>query len=211
MWEEIVATYQGFLRVFRREDGLPWAAFLPLVAMAVTWPMLTLTMPSESEAFMVAFLLAVGLRLCLRADLTLRRLTWAITNRRVLVWAALFGPVSFALLVMQGDPMLCQRFLSAYFLLLAGLYLLDVVAGGGHMMTRYFLPGDRPAAADALLARVMAIFYLLLVLVNEAMIAGASLAGWLIYFGLLPLVVNRVGQALRRTVEQAWAKGYGRS
>lgn len=209
MWDDIVTTYHGFQKVFAREDRLPWSALLPLLAMGVTWPMLTLAMPSEREAFMVAFMLAVGLRFGLRAEASVRRLNWLLQSRRALFLSVLAGPAIFGLMVMAGDPVVCQRFLSVYFLFMAALYLLDVVTGG-HIMTRYFLPSERPAGADALLTRVMAVFYLGLVLVNEAMIHQSSLALWLMYFGLLPLVTNRVALALRRTVELAWARGYGR-
>jgi hypothetical protein len=208
MWDEIKATFDGFRAVFRKEDGLPWVQVLPLVVMALSWPLLTAVLPSERDAFMLAFVLAVALRLALRANVTVNNLAVTISGRRALLLALLFGPLVFAGLVTLGEPLWCQRFLSGYFLLMAGLYLLDVIAGG-HAMTRHFVPGNRPPASDALMARVMAVMYLGLVLLNEAMIQQ-SLAVWLIYFGLLPLGVKRVAQALERTVEMAWTKGYGR-
>jgi hypothetical protein len=208
MWDDINATWAGFKAVFRKEDRSPWHAVLPLAAMAISWPVLTHFLPSDREAFMLAFVLAVTIRLALRADQMVRNLSLAISARWGLVLALLFGPMCFAALVWGGEPIWCQRFLSAYFLMMAGLYLLDVIAGG-HAMTRHFVPGSRPPASDALMARVMAVFYLGLVLLNEAMIQQ-SLTIWLIYFGLLPMGMNRVAQALSRTVEMAWVKGYGR-
>ncbi|NBZ88945.1 hypothetical protein [Stagnihabitans tardus] len=208
MWDEINQTWAGFKAVFRKEDRSPWTAMLPLLVMAVAWPVLTSLLSSEQEAFMVAFVLAVAIRLAMRADVTVRNLSLSVSGRWSLIFALLFGPLVFAGLVVEGEPIWCQRFLSGYFLMMAGLYLLDVIAGG-HAMTRHFVPGTRPLQSDALMARVMAVFYLGLVLLNEAMIQQ-SLAVWLIYFGLLPMGVNRVAQALSRTVEMAWIKGYGR-
>ncbi len=208
MWEDIVETWNGFKSVFRKEDRSPWHAAVPLVAMAVSWPVLTTVLPSEREAFMLAFVFAVAIRLAIRAEQTIKNLSFAIPGRLTLILALLFGPLCFAGLVWEGEPIWCQRFLSAYFLMMAGLYMLDVIAGG-HAMTRHFVPGDRPLASDALMARVMAVFYLGLVLLNEAMIQQ-PLTIWLIYFGLLPMMMNRVALALSRTVEMAWTKGYGR-
>jgi len=208
MWDEIIATWAGFKAVFRKEDGLPWHTLLPLLAMALAWPVLTALLPSEQEAFMLAFVLAVAIRLAVRADVTVRNLSLSVSGRSTLIVALLFGPMVFAGLVVEGQPIWCQRFLSGYFLMMAGLYLLDVIAGG-HAMTRHFVPGSRPVASDALMARVMAVFYLGLVLLNEAMIQ-MPLTAWLIYFGLLPIGVHRVAQALSRTVEMAWVKGFGR-
>jgi hypothetical protein len=49
-----------------------------------------------------------------------------------------------------------------------------------------------------------------LLLLNETMIANSSLNVWLIYFGLLPMLSHRVLLALVRTVDDAYAAGYGR-
>ncbi len=93
---------------------------------------------------------------------------------------------------------------------MAGLYLLDVI-DGRHAMVQYFLPADRNRGADALMTRVMAIFQMALLLLNETMIAQSSLTVWLVYFGLLPMLSHRVLLALMRTVDEAYAAGYGRS
>ena len=77
-------------------------------------------------------------------------------------------------------------------------------------MVQYFLPPNRNRGADALLTRVMAVFQMALLLLNETMIAQGSLAVWLIYFGLLPMLSQRVLLALIRTVDDAYAAGYGR-
>lgn len=208
MWADILTTVEGFKTVFSKGERAPLKALLPLVAMALAWPGLTVALQSERQAFMMAFVLAVAIRLATRADETVQSLRFTLGNRLALLLALLLGPAVFAALVLKGEPLWCQRFLSAYFLVMAALYLLDVIAGG-HAMTRRFVPGDRPAEADPLMARVMAVFYLGLVLWNEAMMQQSA-AVWLIWFGFLPLMTNRVTQALGRTVEMAWAKGYGR-
>ena len=61
-----------------------------------------------------------------------------------------------------------------------------------------------------MMGRVLAVFYLTLVLLNETLIRQTSLSVWLIYFGLLPMLLQRLQLALMRTVDTAYANGYGR-
>ena len=163
----------------------------------------------ERAVFIAAFVLAMALRLALRSDGTIRKMRSQISTRGTVIMALLFGPGVMAVLVWVGEPVWCQRFLSLYFLVMAGLYLLDVI-DGRHAMVQYFLPAERNRGADALLTRVMAIYQMALLLLNETMIAQSSLTVWLVYFGLLPMLSHRVLLALVRTVDDAYAAGYGR-
>jgi hypothetical protein len=163
----------------------------------------------EREAFMAAFVLAMGLRMVMRADGTITTLQDKISNRRGLTLALMIAPAVLALLIWKGEPLWCQRFLSVYFGVHACLYLMDLI-DGRHAMVRHVLPDARPHGADPMMSRVLAIFYMALVLLNETLIRQAPLAVWLIYFGLLPLLLRRVLLALMRTVDEAYAKGYGR-
>ena len=209
MDKDIVATLKRFALLFRAGRALPWTILLPLLVVAVSWPVLMAWLNDERATFMVAFVLAMGLRLVLRSDHTIARTRALLSGRGTAIVALVFGPGVIALLVWVGEPIWCQRFLSLYFLIMSGLYLLDVV-DGRHAMVRYFLPADRARGADALMTRVMAIFHMALLLLNETVIATSSLTVWLVYFGLLPLLSQRVVLALVRTVDEAYAKGYGR-
>ena len=208
MWNEIERTVTGFRSVLRAEDGSPWRAALPLIVMALVWPLALGWLGSEPAAFMLTFILGAALRLGSRAEARLRRLAEALPGQGAAVLALLLGPLVFAGLVLSGDPVWVQDFVALYFLAMAGLYALDAPRGG-HDMTRTYIPGRRPAAADRLMAWVMAVLYLALAGVTAAM-AQLSLELWLVYFGLRPFVVKRLAEALARTVEMAWAKGYGR-
>jgi hypothetical protein len=209
MFEEIFATMRAFADLFRRGGKLPWTIMMPLLVIAFSWPLLRVVLPSEREAFMFAFMLAMGLRFALAADTTISTLRSRISGRTTLILLLLLGPAALALLILAGEPIWCQRFLSIYFLIYACLYLLDVI-DGRHAMVQYFLATERPRGADQMMGRVMAIFYLTLVLLNETLIRQTSLAVWLIYFGLLPILLQRVQLALVRTVEAAYSHGYGR-
>lgn len=207
--DDLFLTLKRFVGLFRQGTTLPWTILLPLLVVALAWPLLRVWLNDESAAFMAAFVLAMGLRLVLRSDGTIRKLRSQVSNRSTVILALLFGPGVLALLIWIGQPIWCQRFLSVYFLVMAGLYLLDVI-DGRHAMVKYFLPIDRNRGADGLLTRVMAIYQMALLLFNETMIANAPLTVWLVYFGLLPVLSHRVLLALVRTVDEAYAAGYGR-
>lgn len=204
MWNEIERTVTGFRNVVRAEDGSPWRAALPLIVMALVWPLALGGLGSEPAAF----ILGAALRLGSRAEARLRRLAEALPGQGAAVLALLLGPLVFAGLVLSGDPVWVQDFVALYFLAMAGLCALDALRGG-HDMTRTHIPGRRPAAADRLMAWVKAVLYLALAGVTAAM-AQLSLELWLVYFGLLPFLVKCLAEALARRVEMAWAKGYGR-
>lgn len=207
--DDIFLTLKRFIGLFRQGSTLPWTILLPLLVVALVWPLLMVWLGDESSTFMVAFILAMGLRLALRSDGTIRKMQTQVSSRGTAILALAFGPGVLAILIWIGEPIWCQRFLSLYFLLMAGLYLLDVI-DGRHTMVQYFLPKDRNRGADGLMTRVMAIYQMALLLLNETMIANTSLAVWLIYFGLLPMLSHRVLLALVRTVDEAYAAGYGR-
>lgn len=207
--DDIFLTMKRFVGLFRQGTTLPWTILLPLLVVALAWPLLDVWLNDEVATFMAAFVLAMGLRLALRSDGTIRKMRSQISIRSTAILALLFGPGVLAILIWIGEPIWCQRFLSVYFLVMAGLYLLDVI-DGRHSMVQYFLPAERNRGADALMTRVMAIYQMALLLLNETMIAQSSLTVWLVYFGLLPMLSHRVLLALVRTVDDAYAAGYGR-
>lgn len=209
MFDDVALTLKRFVNLFRQGSPLPTTIILPLVVVALGWPILQLWLNDERTAFMAVFVIAMALRLALRSEGAIRKLRSRLSTRGTVLLTLIFGPGVMAILVWVGEPVWCQRFLSLYFLTMAGLYLLDVI-DGRHAMVQYFLPADRNRGADALMTRVMAIFQMALLLLNETMIAQASLTVWLVYFGLLPMLSQRVLLALVRTVDEAYAAGYGR-
>jgi hypothetical protein len=209
MFDDIISTLKRFAGLFREGTALPRTILLPLIVLILVWPLLRIAFDDERGAFMAAFVLAMGLRLVLQSDGTIRTTRSVMSQRATVILALVFGPGILAALIWIGQPIWCQRFLSVYFLIMAALYVLDVIAGK-HMMVRYFLPSDRNHGADPMMTRVMAIYQMALLLLNETLIAQTSLTVWLVYFGLLPMVSHRVLIALVKTVDEAYAKGYGR-
>lgn len=206
MLSDLSTSLYNFIQTFRRGAPLPLDILLPGLLILIAWPLLRVGLDDARAAFMVAFVAAMGLRFALRAEDDIRKTRQVLSPRRTVLVMLLIGPGIIAALIALADPMVCQRFLSLYFLLMAALYTLDVVSGRAALV-RFHWPDPQMRAADATMARVMAIYNLSMVLLNETLIQQASQTTWLLYFGLLPLLSHVVMAALVRTVQDGIETG----
>ena len=204
MLTDISLMMYSFVRLFRRTPPIPFEIMVPGLFIVIAWPLLRIGFDDPRAAFMVAFVAAMALRLAMRAQTSIRGARQHLSARATVILTLMFGPGVVGLMIWAGDPLLCQRFLSLYFLLLAALYVIDVV-DGRNTLVRHFWPNPQMRAGDATMTRVMAIYNLAMVLLNETVVQMASQTTWLLYFGLLPLVSHIVMAALVRTVRTGFA------
>lgn len=200
----VVEAMAQFGRMFRRTTPFPVEILVPGLLMILAWPLLRVWLDDETTTFMVAFVLGMGLRLAMKSDAMIRRTRAHFSSPATTLLILICGPGALALLIWTADPLLCQRFLSLYFLLAAALYIIDVV-DGSYSITRFRWPQPEMRATDAVLTRAMAIYHLAMVLANETLILHASQTTWLLYFGLLPLLSNIIRTAIVRTVQEGYA------
>ncbi len=206
MLTDLYNSLYNFIQMFRRTAPVPLDIMLPGLLILLLWPLLRIGLDDLRASFMVAFIAAMALRFALRADGDIRKARRLLSPRATVIMVLLLGPGVLALLIAFSDPMLCQRFLSLYFLLMAALYTIDVITGRAALV-RFHWPDPKIRPADATLARVMAIYNLSMVLLNESVIQHASQTTWLLYFGLLPLLSHVVMAALVRTVQDGLDTG----
>jgi hypothetical protein len=206
MLTDLSTSLHNFIRMFRRAAPVPLDILLPGLMIMVAWPLLRVGLDDPRATFMVAFIAAMALRFALRAEDDIRKARQVLSPRRTVLVMLLTGPGIVAALIALSDPTVCQRFLSLYFLLIAALYTIDVITGRSAMV-RFHWPDPQMRAADFTLTRVMAIYHLSMVLMNETMIIHASQTTWLLYFGLLPLLSHVVTAALVRTVQDGIETG----
>ena len=206
MLTDISNSLHNFFQTFRRSAPVPFEILLPGLLIVIAWPLLRVGFDDARAAFMVAFVAAMALRFALRADADIRKSRQVFSPRTTVILALLIGPGVLAVLIALSNPMVCQRFLSLYFLIMAALYTIDVISGRAALV-RFHWPEPRMRAADATMARVMAIYNLSMVLMNETVIQHASQTTWLVYFGLLPLLSHIVLAALVRTVQDGLDTG----
>ena len=188
-----------FVRIFRRTPPVSYDLLVPGLFSLVGWPLLRIGFDDARAAFMVAFVAAIALRLAMRADHSIRKARANLSGRATVILTLMIGPGVLGLLVWAADPALCQRFLSLYFIVIAALYVIDVI-DGRNTLVRHFWPDPQMRAGDAVMTRVMAVYNLAMVLLNETVMQAASQTTWLLYFALLPLLSHVVMAALVRTV-----------
>lgn len=181
---------------------------LPGLVLTALWPMLRVAMGSEIDAFLLAFLVTVGLRLAIKADrLILTARSW-LGGRATVIATLVFGPGLLAFLILHGDPLWCQRFLSAYFLVKAALFLLDVIDGRA-LLTRHAWPDIEKPGAQRILGQMMVIYHLGMFLTNEVLISQSGFGNWLIFLGYAPLISHLVVRAMLAVLRDLAARGRG--
>lgn len=190
-------------KIIDRFRDLPPVApeiLLPGALLCILWPMLRVVYDGEIEAFMTAFLLTVALRVAMKAEWVIVTARQRLSPRMTAALVLALGPGLLALLVHQGDPVWCQRFLTGYFIVMAALFILDMADGRGHMSRRRWPEVDRPCL-QGMMGQGMVIVYLGLALANELMMRNAGLGEWLLFFGYLPLIMHLVVQSLVRVLK----------
>ena len=191
-------TISAFLRLFRRGPSLPPGLVVMPLIVAGIWPLAEVASGDPRAAFMLTFVITLALRVALSAERIIAKLERIVEARTVAIMLLMCGPGIMALLIWSGEPLWCQRFLSVYFGLMTLAYLIDVMTGEPGVLTVHFARRMHPVPA-ALLARMMALYHLGMLLLNETLIAHAGLGAWLIFFAFLPQISQRMGLALVRT------------
>ena len=204
MFDDLLDTLTAFVQSFRRTTPFPVEILVPGLLIILSWPLLRIWLDEPQSAFMVAFVLGIGLRLAMKSRVMIARTRAHFSGPATVLLILICGPGALALLIYTADPARCQQFLSLYFLFAAALYIIDVI-DGKYAIVRARWPQPEMRGCEAVLTRVMAVFHLSLVLANETLVHNASQTTWLLYFGLLPLFTNIIRTALVRTVQQ----GYG--
>ncbi len=167
---------------------------LPGVVLTALWPLLRVAVEREADAFLLAFLVTIALRLAIKAEVLILTARSHIGRRAAIVLTLALGPGLLAFLALHGDPSWCQRFLSVYFLLMAALFLLDLIDGKAHL-ARHSWPEITQPGARRILGQVMVLNHLGMLLTNEMLIGHAGYGNWLIFMGYAPLISHLVVQS----------------
>lgn len=179
---------------------------MPGLVLTALWPILRVMLASEVDAFLLAFLVTIALRLAIKAEMLILTAQSRLGRRVTVIATLVFGPGLLTLLVMNGDPTWCQRFLSAYFLVMAAMFLLDVIDGKAHLTRHSFPDLDRPCARRVL-GQLMVIYHLGMLLANEALMGGSGYGNWLVFLGYAPLISHLVVQSLLAVLREMAARG----
>ena len=179
---------------------------MPGLVLTALWPILRVTLDNEIDAFLLAFLVTIALRLAIKAEMLILTANSRLGRRVTFIATLALGPGLLTFLVLNGDPTWCQRFLSAYFLVTAAMFLLDVIDGKGHLARHSWPDVERPCARRVL-GQLMVIYHLGMLLVNEVLIGSAGYGNWLIFLGYAPLISHLVVQSLLAILRDLAARG----
>lgn len=195
MLDPIARKLNDLTEALSKVPSVPPEVLLPGLVLAVLWPILRVAYDSEVDAFLISFLVTVALRLAIKAEMLIVTANSRFGRRITILAAIAFGPGLLTFLILFGNPIWAQRFLSAYFLVMAALFLLDVIDGKAHLARHHFPEIERPCARRVL-GQIMVIYHLGMLLANETIIEGSGYGSWLVFFGYAPLISHLVVQSL---------------
>ncbi len=208
MIDPVAQSVSRLVQALSRVPVVASEILMPGLVLTALWPILRVALDSEVEAFLLAFLVTVALRLAIKSEMLILTAHSRLGRRVTILATLIFGPGLLAVLILNGDPTWCQRFLSAYFLVMAALFVLDLVDGRA-LLARHSWPDiDRPCARRVL-SQLMVIYHLGMLLANEVLIGSASYGNWLIFLGYAPLISHLVVQSMLAVLRDLAARGRG--
>ncbi len=208
MMNPLPRSINQFTQLLGRFPVVAPEILMPGLVLTALWPILRVVFDSEVDAFLLAFMVTIALRLAIKAEMLILTAQSRLGRRVTIIATLVFGPGLLTLLVLNGDPAWFQRFLSAYFLVMAAMFLLDVIDGKAHL-TRHSWPDVERPCARRVLGQLMVIYHLGMLLANEVLIGTASYGNWLIFLGYAPLISHLVVQSMLAVLRDMAARGRG--
>lgn len=201
MLRQTLDSLRLFLDLFRDVPPMPRKTFLPGAVLIVAYPLLSVLLgPGEDgQAFVTAFLLALAVRIAVRFEGMVGKLLDQFSRRETMVMAVLVALGPLLLLATVDDPLWCQRSQSAYYIILGALFVSDMLANR-HDMAARFWPWPEMTPHLPVMTRVMVLFNLGFLVLNETMIRMVYPSHWLLFWAVLPVVAHVVLSALILTV-----------
>ncbi len=201
MLRQTIESVRLFLELFRDVPPMPRKTFLPGVVLVVAYPLLSVLLgPGEDgQAFVTAFLLALAVRISVRFEGMVSKLMAQFSRRETVVMAVLVALGPLFLLASVDDPLWCQRSQSAYYIVLGAMFLSDMLANRHDMATRFW-PWPEMAPHLPVMTRIMVLFNLGFLLLNETMIRAVEPSHWLVFWAVLPVVAHVILSAMILTV-----------
>lgn len=201
MLRQTMESLRLFLDLFRDVPPMPKKTFLPGMILIVAYPLLSVLLgPDESgQAFVTAFLLALAVRISVRFEGMVTKLLEQFSRRETVVLAVLVAMGPLFLLASVDDPLWCQRSQSAYYIILGSMFVSDMLAGR-HDMAARFWPWPEMQDYLPVMTRIMVLFNLGFLVLNETMIRAVEPSHWLLYWAVLPVVAHVILSALILTV-----------
>ena len=193
--------FRLFLSLFQDLQPVSRSQYLPGAVLLVGYPMLSVLLGTgnEGQAFVTAFMAALSLRIAIGFDGVVRQMLRRYSATMTVPLAVVVATSPLLVMPLVDDPLSCQRVQSLFFLLIAAVFLVDVLKGQVATAASFW-PDAAMRPHLARLTRVMVVYNLGFLLLNETLIQVVHASHWLLFWAVLPVVGQAVLQALVVTV-----------
>jgi hypothetical protein len=190
-----------FLSLFQDLPPLSRALYLPGAVLLLGYPVLSVLLGSENggQAFATAFLAALAVRIGMGFEGMVRRMLTRYSARQAVVFALLMAGLPLAVLALADDPLWCQRMQSVFYVVIAGIFLQDLLQGRTSTAASFW-PDAEMREHLPNLTRMMVIYNFGFLLLNETMIRVVEPSHWLLFWAVLPIIGHTVLRAMVLTV-----------
>ena len=160
-----------FLSLFQDLPPLSRALYLPGAVLLLGYPVLSVVLGAdhEGQAFVTAFLAALAVRMGLGFEGMMRRMLTRYTTAQAVLFAVGFALLPMLVLAAVDDPVWCQRMQSAFYVVIGGVFLIDVIQGKTATAASFW-PDAEMRAHLPNLTRMMVVYNFAFLLLNETLI-----------------------------------------
>ena len=190
-----------FLSLFQDLPPLSRALYLPGAVLLIGYPVLSVLLGSDNggQAFATAFLAALAVRIAMGFEGMVRRMLTRYSAGQAVVFALLLAGLPLAVLALADDPLWCQRMQSVFYVVIAGIFLQDLLQGRTSTAASFW-PDAEMREHLPNLTRMMVIYNFGFLLLNETMIRAIEPSHWLLFWAVLPIIGHTVLRAMVLTV-----------
>lgn len=190
-----------FLSLFQDLPPVSRALYLPGAVLLVGYPVLSVMLgpDHEGQAFATAFLAALAVRIALGFEGMVRRMLTRYSALQATVFALMLAGLPLLVLALADDPLWCQRMQSMFYVVIAGVFLQDLL-NGRTSTAASFWPDPEMKEHLPNLTRIMVVYNFGFLLLNETMIRVVDASYWLLFWAVLPVIGHMVLRAMVLTV-----------
>lgn len=201
MYRSPLDTVRMFLSLFQGLPSLSRTLYVPGAVLLLSYPVLHVMLGPDfqAEAFATAFMLALAVRIGIGFEGMVQRMRTRYSALHTALLA--FGFAALPLLILAGadDPLWCQRMQSAFYIVIGGIFMVEVVKGRTDVAASFW-PDPEMRSHLPNLTRMMVVYNLGFLLLNETVIQAVDATYWLMFWAILPVLGQMVLRALVLTV-----------
>ena len=201
MYRSPFDMFRLFCSLFQDMPPLSRSLYIPGAVLLLGYPVFRVMFGQhlQAEAFATAFLLALAVRIGLGFEGMVRRMRMRYSALHTALLAIGFAGLPLLILAHADDPLWCQRMQSAFYVVIGGLFLAEVIKGRTDIAASFW-PDPEMRAHLPNLTRMMVVYNFSFLLLNETVIRAVDATYWLLFWAILPVLGQMVLRALVLTV-----------